>query len=651
MSFDTSLEKKILYLLDDLELLVIGIETPPHKRTKVLKSAFFNIYSLLEHSPVAGSPLLDWLLANKSLLLASSFIFSAHRSRADAFILFLLDSIRQSLSLLDFYKKLCDADLQHQDELVETLKQILVSLKQDKSQQKEFSTFISFLREDGSDMAPSISNMLINDDIAAFRLTSVKNDVGNVDQCVELKIEVDSFCSLEWIQQRYPLLGWSKVLDSHSAETFIYKDIIDSIELYEDSGAAVSSVSGGFCDYLTQKIEAYRLRYAFKMDDLIKSGSNIFFKQKLANVFFPTCIKKEVEFFLEDKLAYADGNQLISYFRFNGESYLSVLSYLFESDTETCSLTSGKLDTSKMVSLPLDASHFDLNNFFLLEYDSLYLDVLIITLKEKRYLVPKYQILGFTHCQSDIVADQSGASYYDLDGLDILVFQHIDWSISPKKSVFKTKSSEDKKIVFIEQAGLIFGLLCDFVSESTTARKLSSKNTMLPTLAAFWSTREGEVLGEFTPLQIPVFSKVEALSEVASNEGKSCQIAFLGRYDRTLIAVERNLDCSIENITVDKVFELNKQNDNQLSYFTLFKGVIYPIKNLTSDFDSKKLQRGSLVYFHEADKNFAIYFSSISFDIESVMINGSKVLLWNSLTAFKSIRYDDQEINVIVKSR
>lgn len=651
MSFDKSLEKKLFYLLDDLEFYVTSTETPPHKRPRVLKLAFLSIYSLLKSTPIVGSPLIDWFVTNKPSLLSSSFVFSGNQNSKDDFLLLLIDGIRQSISLLCFYKTLCDADLRNQDDLVKKLHQMIVSLKKDKPQRKEFFTFTSSVNGVHSDFLSSISTMLLNDDITEFRITGFKSNTVSLDQCVELQIEVDTSCSLEWIQQNYPLLDWGRLLDGNSAETFFYHDVIESIVLYEDSGAFVSPLNDVFFRYVSQKIQAYRLRYAFQIDDLVESCPNIEFKQKLANIFFPKIIKKELQFFLEEKIDYTNDYKLISYFRFNGESYLSVLSSQFEGVSEENALSSESSEDKMMTGSYSMFARLDLEDSFLLEYDSLYLDVLIITLSESKYLVPKYQIQGVVPCQNSMLTEQD-SFYYDLNGLNVLVFQHIDWSFYPKKPVHKSEGFSDKKIVFIEQAGVIFGLVCEYVSEATSARKLNSKNTT-SSLAAFWSTREGDILGEFTPIRTVDGDSLEPIKDVKCSEGGSCDIAFLGRDGDTLIAVENGVDCSVENIALDRVFELNNRNnsDSQISYFTLFGGWVYPIKNFKSDLEAKHLQRGNLVFFHDKDKRFAVYFSSITFDVESVIIDGSKVLLWDSLVAMKSVQCDDQGINVIVKSR
>ncbi|MCZ2723293.1 hypothetical protein O1D97_17200 [Marinomonas sp. 15G1-11] len=604
MSLDKSLEQSLFLLLDDLENYAVQYRESPYTSVKSLKSALFDIYSILDNLTISSSSFFDWFLSNKSFLLSSAFSLSGYKSSTDAFLFSLVDNFRQNLSLFGFYHHEIEMNSPLQVLQIDALSRMLTSLKKEKIKKSMYSTYKSSSNFNSYADVTLVVNDLLNDpNVVEFSITgSLEYGERFVAQSHNITMEVATSYSLQLIEKKYTRLKWSeKTIEDHEASSF-YKDVISLIQLYEKGKNNRSSsfhFNTDFSNFLYKRIELYLSKYTGQVSEWVRVFQNIVCVQKLENICLPAFLKNEFGAFLDERGIFTGNKKTLSLDRWNGKSYFSLLPCHDGIGGLNVELTSAGLGEIPLIHSYNLLTAFCSESAFLFDYDSLYMDVLIVMVEGSRYVIPKYQIQDVTSYCDDLGSNKANYFYSLYKDTSVLTFRKIDWTIVRKTDVNDHKDECDKKIVFIAQADIVFGVVCDFMSEVTIARKLDSNDT-IDSLAAFWSTREGELLGEFTPINDQTILDVEslALEFTGESEPDLCDVFLIGIFEDTVFAIEKGVSCSIENTALDGVYELGSPSIQR--YYIPYEGKVYPVVNLLDDIDDideRMIQRGSFIFF------------------------------------------------------
>ncbi|MFT2110254.1 hypothetical protein [Marinomonas sp. 2405UD68-3] len=646
-----ALDKELLFLLDCLESSIFFYESRPQKNIANIKAVFFKLYTIIEENSSINSSVTDFLLSNKRFILGIISKSIGFNEKLNCFLFEVLDVFKQAIFLKCFIKDEFDYDMDFQYESIEKLKSLLLSLKENGDPPFFFFKYKAIFKNKSPDfiifLVESFSESL---DVVGFYIDgNMRDDLIFYDSSY-IFIEVETSCSLLWLQKKYPMLDWEASSVSESDAEIFYNDLQKSMSLYEDFINEKAELKKQFYENIMEKQNLFKNKYTYSLVLILKKFSSISSFQLLDDVYISKHSKKSLEFFLECFLLASGSNKNISLIRLNGKSF-----FYFSPVSGFNELARNKfIEIDGLIVLTESDNTYEKGiGEFSLEYDALYYDVIVIKRGDDKYIVPKYQIQDVvTYNESLFFNDEYGFSYYRKGGTDILLFDNISWSVS---SIARSVNQSDrgdrshKKIIFIEQAGLIFGLVCEFLSEITFARKLPFR-VGFPSVAAFWKTREGELLGEFTP-----FKKAQCNLDV---KNKSLQIdaiklrdiSFIGVFKNDVIAIERSVACSIESISLDCIYQLRSYHESKDKFYLTFKGDVFSILNVGNDFKRKDAERGHFVLFCYPNKKIALYFSSIRYDRSSLYLDGKIARFWDEVNVAESTMQDGNIVYVLLES-
>ncbi len=642
MSVSRALEKELILLLDGLENCVVCCESSPQKNASKLNFYILEIYSKLESNTFPKSIILDFLKENKKTLVSvfSNFFLLGEKV---GFLIFEMVDILKQIILSGFFNDinyLYKIDLQ--TSYVDSLRSTLLSLNNENFLDAPASIYNGVAHEASIDAVTSIVLSLSSDlDISNFHIDV--DDKIHRGECeyVFFSVDVETHCSISWLNKKYSYLNWSSSANKIDISNLLYSEFLDFVSIYDDFYKKSSTLVSIYNDSLLEKDKSLKKHFSFPLLGFCQDLLTVSSDQKISEIFIPSFFRNRLKLFLEKLYIENIEKRYVSLIRLSGESFLCFFNKInhYNEIGHDCFIPFSDFNKS-LKKTPL-------------EKDFLFYDVFVIRVGCSEYIIPKYQVQNIALLDDEFLYENDRIYSYK-DHSTVIAFEKIEWLISSYASYRDSshdRVSDGRKVIFIEQAGLVFGVICDFLIESTIARKVPFA-VDVPSLAAFWKTKEGELIGEFTPFIAEKMHVKKGNSHIQARDVASYHVSFFGISNNILIAIEKSIKCTIESVSQNSLYKLTSNGGKNSKFYLEFKGGLFSVLNLNDDFNSKNIERGHFVFFNYPNHSFALYFSSIHYNESYVNsdIDRNVVGLWHDVFFAAAKSQDGKELNVLLES-